>query len=459
LPDKNMKSKGIAIIGGRVIDPSQDIDRLATVLIKGDKIEEITAKPLAKAPDGYDVVDAADQVVTPGFIDVHTHLREPGEEHKETIETGTAAAARGGFTTICAMPNTDPVQDNANVIAAVLKLASDFAAVRVLPIGAVTLGRRGKQLADMAELANAGVIGFSDDGDPVTDPNLMRQALLYASGLGLPIMNHPQEPALTRGAQMNEGPIANRLGLTGWPNEAESSMVARDVELVALTGGRLHECHISARESIHAIRRAKERGLNVTAEVTPHHLTLTDTWVLGEHGEDSGGVGATAYDTSTKVNPPLRTQEDVDAVIAALADGTIDLIATDHAPHAQTDKICTYQEAANGIANLETAFASVLSLHHSDALSLPVLIERMTAAPGRFLSAATGGTELGILKAGSGADVTIFDPDVEWTVDPSEMATLGKHTPLAGTSLKGRVTTTIFGGTVVWDGTAVASIG
>jgi dihydroorotase len=457
LPDnsnKSMKSKGIVIVGGRVIDPSQDIDRLATVLIKNGKIEEITAKPLADAPDGYDVVDAAGQVVTPGFVDVHTHLREPGEEHKETIETGTMAAARGGFTTICAMPNTDPCQDNANIIAAVLKLASEFAAVRVLPIGAVTLGRHGKRLADMAELAEAGVIGFSDDGDPVWDPNLMRQALSYASGLGLPIMNHPQEPALTRGAQMNEGPIANRLGLTGWPNEAESAMVARDVELAALTGGRLHECHISARESIDAIRRAKERGLNVTAEVTPHHLTLTDVWVLGEHGEDSGGVLSSAYDTSTKVNPPLRTQEDVDAVIAALADGTIDLIATDHAPHAQTDKLCTYQEAANGIANLETAFASVLSLHHSDAISLPVLIERMTAAPARFLN-----MDIGTLKAGSEADVTVFNPDIEWAVDTSEMSTLGFNTPLAGTSLKGRVTTTIFGGTVIWDAAAVASIG
>jgi dihydroorotase len=454
LPGKSNKSKGIAIIGGRVIDPSQDIDRPATVLIKNDKIEEITVMPLAEAPEGYDVIDVAEQVVTPGFVDVHTHLREPGEEHKETIETGTMAAARGGFTTVCAMPNTDPCQDNANVIAAVMNLASEFAAVRVLPIGAVTVGRHGKQLADMAELAEAGVIGFSDDGDPVADPNMMRQALLYASGLGLPIMNHPQEPSLTRGAQMNEGPIANRLGLAGWPNEAESSMVARDVELAALTSGRLHECHISTRESIDVIRRAKERGLNVTAEVTPHHLTLTDAWVLGERGEDSGGVRATAYDTSTKVNPPLRTQADVDAVVVALADGTIDLIATDHAPHAQTDKLCTYQEAANGIANLETAFASVLSLHHSDAVSLPVLIERMTAAPARFLN-----MDIGSLKAGGAADVTIFDPDIEWRVDVSEMSTLGKNTPLAGTSLKGRVTTTIFGGTVVWDAAAVISIG
>jgi len=447
-------SKGIAIVGGRVIDPSQDIDRLATVLIKDGVMEEVTAKPLAKAPDSYDVIDVAGQVVTPGFIDVHTHLRDPGEEHKETIETGTMAAARGGFTTICAMPNTVPCQDNANVIEAVLKRASEVGLVRVLPIGAITVGRHGEQLADMAELAAAGVIGFSDDGDPVADPNLMRQALSYASGLGLPIMNHPQEPALTRGAQMNEGPIANRLGLTGWPNEAESSMVARDVELAALTGGRLHECHISARQSIDAIRRAKERGLNVTAEATPHHLTLTDTWVLGEHGDDNGVVRSGAYDTSTKVNPPLRTQDDVDALIEALADGTIDLIATDHAPHAITDKLCTYQEAANGIANLETAFASVLSLHHRDAVSLPVLIERMTAAPARFL-----GMDIGTMKKGSTADITIFNPDLDWTVDPSEMATLGKHTPLAGTQMKGRVTTTIFGGKVIWDIAAVAPIG
>ncbi|MCH7740922.1 MAG: amidohydrolase family protein, partial [Chloroflexi bacterium] len=245
--------KGIAITGGRVIDPARDIDRICDVLIKSGAIEAITDASGESAPDGYEVFDATGQIVTPGFIDVHTHLREPGEEHKETIATGTLAAARGGFTTVCAMPNTEPVQDNASVLEWVTRRAAEEGSVRVLPIGAVTVGRKGERLADMAEMAASGAIGFSDDGDPVADANLMRQALSYASGLGsegLAIMNHCQEPALTRGAQMNEGGVSNRLGLAGWPNEAEAGMVARDIELAALSGGRLHVCHLSTRQSV-----------------------------------------------------------------------------------------------------------------------------------------------------------------------------------------------------------------
>ena len=445
--------KGIAITGGRVIDPARDIDRICDVLIKSGAIEAITDASGESAPDGYEVFDATGQIVTPGFIDVHTHLREPGEEQKETIATGTLAAARGGFTTVCAMPNTEPVQDNASVLEWVTRRAAEEGFVRVLPIGAVTVGRKGERLADMAEMAASGAIGFSDDGDPVADANLMRQALSYASGLGsegLAIMNHCQEPALTRGAQMNEGGVSNRLGLAGWPNEAEAGMVARDIELAALSGGRLHVCHLSTRQSVEYVRAGKKRGIRVTAEVTPHHLTITDEWVLGHHGEAVAAVDTAAYDTAAKVNPPLRTQADLTAVIDGLRDGTIDMIATDHAPHAQTDKLCTFEEAASGIANLETAFASVLSLYHSGALELPLLIERMTAAPARFL-AGSAPAGLGTLAPGRTADVTVFDPDLEWTVDPDEFASLGKNTPLAGTTLKGRVTLTVYGGAIAHE--------
>ncbi len=445
--------KDIAITGGRVVDPARDIDRVCDVLIKNGAIEAITEASTGMAPDGYEVFDATGQIVTPGFIDVHTHLREPGEEHKETIASGTLAAARGGFTTVCAMPNTEPVQDNASVLEWVARRATEKGVVRVLPIGAVTVGRKGEQLADMAEMAAAGAIGFSDDGDPVADANLMRQALSYASGLGsdgLPIMNHCQEPALTRGAQMNEGGVSNRLGLAGWPNEAEAGMVARDIELAALSGGRLHLCHLSTGQAVEYVRAAKKRGIRVTAEATPHHLTITDEWVLGHHGEVAAAVDIAAYDTAAKVNPPLRVQDDVTAVIDGLRDGTIDMIATDHAPHAQTDKLCTYEEAANGIANLETALASILSLYHSGAVELPLLIERMTAAPARFLGdRAPAG--LGTLAPGGPADVTVFDPDLEWTVNPDEFASRGKNTPLAGTTLKGRVTLTVSGGAIAHD--------
>jgi dihydroorotase len=459
----------LAITGGRVVDPSQGIDRLADVLIKNGKIEQVTDKPgsFAVAGEaGYRLVDARDKVVAPGFIDLHTHLREPGFEYKETIATGTAAAARGGYTTVCAMPNTEPPQDTASVVEFVVRRARETAVVRVLPIGAVTVGRHGKQLTEMAELATAGAIGFSDDGDPVADANLMRQALSYASALGLPIINHCQDPALTKGAQMHEGAVSAHLGLTGWPSQAEATMVARDIALCELTGGRLHIAHISTRQAVDLVRDARERGLNVTAEVTPHHLTLTDAWVYGQRGSapDGGALTLGAYDTNTKVNPPLRSQEDVDAVVDALAEGIIDFIATDHAPHAETDKVCTYVEAANGISNIETAFASVISLVHSGKLSIAQLVERMSIAPGRFLGRAAADRTvrakapaipgLGTLANGAPADVVVFDPDQEWIVEPSRFVSKGKNSPLAGVTLKGRVVATLFGGTVVYDGAA-----
>jgi dihydroorotase len=430
-----------------VIDPAQGIDRLADVLLKDGVVEAVTDEP-GTDPDGYDVIDATGLVVTPGFIDIHTHLREPGLEHKETIATGTRAAAAGGFTTICAMPNTEPNQDNASTVEFVLRTGREQGVIRVLAIGAVTLERAGKRLVEMAELADAGVIGFSDDGNPVADPNIMRQALTYSQLTGLPIINHCEEPSIAGSGQMQMGVIASHLGLTGVPSEAETVMVERDIALAELTGGRLHIAHLSTRRAVEAVRRAKERGLNVTAEATPHHVSITEEWVYGLGGEtpQDGALSTDAYDTNTKVNPPLRTNDDVDAVVEGLADGTIDLIATDHAPHAATDKECTYQEAAHGISNIETAFGSCMTPVHAGALPLEDLIERMTAAPARFLN-----KDLGSLKPGLPADVVVLDPSAEWTVDPTAFYSKGKNTPLARTTLKGQVVKTIYAGELVHE--------
>ena len=442
----------ILVRGGRIVDPAQGFDRVADLLIEDGVIAGIDS---TIARECAQTIDASGLVVSPAFIDLHCHLREPGFEYKETIATGTLAAARGGFTTVCAMPNTDPVMDTRATVEFVLSKAHQEGVVRVLPIGAVTKGSRGEQLAEMAELADAGVVGFSDDGHPVADANVMRQALSYSSSLGLPIINHCEVPELSAGGVMNEGWTANRLGLRGIPNASEEAMVARDITLVETVGGRLHIAHASTAGTVELVRGAKERGAAVTCEATPHHLTLTDEAILGHGGAHGAFEPLTdaAYDTNAKVAPPLRSGSDRTAMAEGLRDGTVDFVATDHAPHGRTDKLCTFDEAANGISVLETALGSVMSLVHDGALALPLAIERLTASPARFLS-----MDLGTLKPGAPADVTIFDPDAEWLVDPARFASKGKNTPLAGTKLRGRVMTTIAGGEVVYHDVAACAM-
>jgi dihydroorotase len=376
-----------------------------------------------------EVVDCRGLVLVPGFIDLHTHLRQPGFEHKETIATGTRAAAAGGFTTVCCMPNTDPALDNAGTLQFVRDVAEREASVRVLPIGAVTRRRAGQELTDMAELARAGAVAFSDDGNPVASSSLMRHALEYANTFGRPVVDHCEDPALTHGAAMHEGAVSERLGLPGWPAAAEDIMVARNVALAEATGAHMHIAHLSTAGAVEIVRMAKRRGIRVTAEVTPHHLTLTDEWV--ERG---------AYDANCKVNPPLRTPKDVEALIAGLLDGTIDAIATDHAPHAVVDKACEFEQAAFGISNIETAFGQVMSLVHSGRLPFDLLVDKLTTGP-----AAVFGLPL------PDDDWVIVDPDAEWTVDVNRFRSRGHNSPLHGVALRGRVVMTVCRGQIVYD--------
>ena len=432
--------KSLLIKDGRIIDPGQGIDERGSLLLSEGKIAWRGVTP---PQTDYDILYAEGMVVCPGFVDLHCHLRQPGFEEKETIATGTQAAARGGFTTICAMPNTSPPLDSKETIEYVRAEAEKSGVIRVLTIGCVTKGRKGEALADMAALAGAGVIGFSDDGSPVKDPEIMRQALEKSKELGLPVIDHCEELSLIEGGQMNEGALAERLGLRGIPPASEEIMVSRDIMLAKMTGGHVHIAHVSTSGALTLIRDAKKQEANVTAEVTPHHLTLTD--------EECNG-----YNTSAKVSPPLRTRRDNQSLLRGLKDNTIDIIATDHAPHARADKECDFTKAATGISNFETALGSLLGPVHSGQLTLNMLIARLTCDPAKLLKKEE---LLGTLTIGAPADITIFDPYKEWTVDPSVFVSKGKNTPLAGRALKGRTMATIFGGRLVYKDDSITFIG
>jgi dihydroorotase len=386
----------------------------------------------------------ADLAQTPGLIDLHAHLREPGSEDSETIATGLRAALRGGFTTVCAMPNTEPAVDTPGLVAQVVTRANEAQAARLLPIATITRGRAGRELADMIELSAAGAVAFSDDGSPVADARLFRHALEYARTGDLLVIEHAQDVALSAKGVMHEGVVSARLGLPGVPSAAEESAVARDIELAALTGSRLHLTHLSTEGSVELVRRAKQRGIRVTCDVTPHHLAMTDEWVGGSRvlaWEDDDAERGTPFDSSTKVNPPLRTLRDVRALWKGLADGTVDAVATDHAPHASVKKDVEYDQAAFGISGIETALSLVLGGVRAGWCDRKTAIAALTEGPARVL---------GIRPRPD--DWISIDDDMEWTVSSDALVSLGKNTPLIGRTLRGRVVRAAIGGEVRYEG-------
>ena len=437
----------LAIHNARVIDPALGRDGIADVVIVDGRVARIGPNE-GDAVVEADRIDATGLIVAPGFVDLHVHLREPGFEYKETIATGTLAAARGGFTTVCAMPNTMPPLDSRAAVESVLREAELSGYVRVLPVGCITHGRAGKELSPAGELVRAGVVALSDDGDAVGDARLMRHALEYSTVFGLPVAQHCEDPALVQDGQMHEGWVATRLGLRGRPASAEETMVARDIALAELASAHLHIQHVSTAGSVALIRAARARGAHVTAEVTPHHLTLTHEEVAFGGSGDYRRIG---YHANAKVNPPLREQSDVEACIAALREGVIDAVATDHAPHAAGDKDVEFDLAAAGISGIETAFGLLMTLVHAGKLDLPTLIERLTAGPVRAwkLDRRPGLGGLGTLAPGALGDLVLLDPNAEWTVDPTAFASMGRNTPLAGRVLRGRVVGTVYGGRLV----------
>ncbi|ULA58057.1 MAG: Dihydroorotase [Nitrospira sp.] len=420
----------ILIKGGHVIDPGR-VNGVADVLIENGKIAAV-GQGLA-APAGATVLPAGGRLVLPGFVDLHVHFREPGFEYKETIQSGTEAAVAGGFTTVCAMPNTNPVNDNQAVTEFMLERAKAAGTANLYPIGAITKRSEGKELAEIGDLRRAGCVAISDDGKPVMNSLVMRRAMEYARAFDVPVVDHCEDLHLSEGGCMNEGVISTELGLPGIPSAAEDVMVARNVSLAELTGARLHLAHISTAGSVRMVREAKARGLKVTAEACPHHFTLTEETTRG-------------YNTHAKMNPPLRTSQDVQAIKDGLRDGTIDVIATDHAPHASQEKQQEFTEAPFGIVGLETALPLTLALVEEGVLTLESAIDKLATAPAKAFS-----LNAGTLAVGAPADVAIVDPHLEWEVDPSRFRSKSRNTPFAGWKVKGRVTTTIVSGRVVYE--------
>ena len=429
-----MTAPAILLRGGRIVDPSQKLDEVGDVLVVNGVIEAVgRIGDVRRDGDALETIDCTGRIVSPGFVDVHCHLREPGREEVETIASGARAAAAGGFTAVCAMPNTDPVTDNQAAVGFIISQAKKAGGARVYPIGAISIGEMGETLAEFGEMVGAGAVAVSDDGKPVVSAQLMRTALEYARTFGIPVADHCEEPTLAHGGAMNEGLMSARLGLRGIPAEAEEIMAIRDILLARLTGGHIHLCHMSTKGSVELIRWGKDRGINVTAEVCPHHLSLTEDSVDG-------------YNTNAKMNPPLRTAKDVEALQQAVKDGTIDVIATDHAPHHYDEKEREFANAPNGIIGLETALAVNLTwLVHRGIIDVPMLVERMACAPARLFKLPGGA-----LRRGGVADVTVFDPDVAWTVDATKFRSKGRNTPYAGMELRGRVDCTLVGGRMVY---------
>jgi dihydroorotase len=419
----------LLIKGGRVIDPAQQIDEKLDIRIENGKIKEL-GKKLA-AGKSVEVIDATGLIVTPGLIDMHVHLRDPGQEYKEDIVSGTRAAAAGGFTSVACMPNTNPVNDNKAVTSYIITKAKAEGLVNVFPVGCITQGSKGEKLAEMGDLKEAGCVAVSDDGRPLTDPELMRRALEYAKGMEITLISHSEDLGLSGDGLMNDGFTATELGLKGIPWVAEDAATARDVYLAEFSNSPIHIAHVSTKGAVQIIRDAKARGVKVTCETAPHYFTLTEDAVRG-------------YDTNAKMNPPLRTSDDVAAIKAGLADGTIDAIATDHAPHHSDEKDVEFALASNGIIGLETALSLSLTLVHDKVLDLSTLVGKLSANPARIL-----GLNRGILEPGAIADITIIAPDREWTVEKATIASKSKNSPFIGGTMKGQAVYTIVGGKIV----------
>jgi len=415
----------------RIIDPYNSLDIHGAVLVEDGLITAIGGA--ISPPEGIPRIDISGRWLTPGLIDIHCHLREPGEEYKETIATGSMAAAAGGFTTLCPMPNTDPPNDSAGITRFVIDKAKEAGKVRVFPIAAITKGQNGEELTEFGDLLGAGAVAFSDDGLPVKNARMMRFALEYSLNFGCVIVSHSEEMALSSGGVMNEGKMSTVLGLKGIPNAAEDIMVYRDIRLSELTGARIHIAHVSTKESVRLIRDAKERGVPVTAETAPHYFSLTEDRVDG-------------YNTLAKVNPPLRTEEDRRAVVEGLRDGTIDCIATDHAPHSILEKECEFEHAANGIIGLETALSLGLRLVRNGDLNAYELLSLFTSKASHCLGLGLRG-----LDRGSRAEFTIIDPEKDFSVEPETLYSRSHNTPFLGKTLKGRVVATVFDGSPVFD--------
>ena len=416
--------------GARVVDPGRGLDDRLDILVEGGRIAGIGRDLGKKRGKGLRIMELGGLVITPGLVDMHVHFREPGYEYKETIATGSAAAAAGGFTAVACMPNTNPVNDNRSVTEFILRKAGEADLVHVYPIAAITLGSQGNTLAEFWDLKEAGAVALSDDGKPVMDGAIMRRALEYAHSLGMPVVSHCEDLSLSAGGAMHEGLAATELGLPGIPGIAEEVMVARDLLLAEYTGAVLHICHVSSAGSVRLIRDAKSRGVKVTAETAPHYFTLTADCLRG-------------YDVNAKVNPPLREQRDIEAVREGLRDGTIDVIASDHAPHAVTDKEVEFEYAASGMIGLETSLALSLRLVTDGFLSLPELVTRMSARPVAILGVPGGG-----LAPGAPADLTVIDLERRWTVSPEGIRSRSRNTPFLGWHLTGKAVLTMKGGAV-----------